>query len=428
MKLFFRNMLAVAAVFLLSATASAQYHEYAQQSGIGIPFFQLAVHRTFSADLKHSHLKITAQFLYDDLTFLRSDTSGYDAEFEILFAVYDEHNQVVASHTTNKKINVKDFENTNSRSLSVTLKDAFDLEPGAYKLLARAVDLNSTKNAQRKVELKIPDYSGKQVAVSDLLFAKDLKTDSLGQLTDIMPTFGNNFNIRSGYFYVYFDLFVKQPPTEAHIEYILTNKKEKKSFDSTIVRQITKRLTPVWIKISRQRFRSNKYTLRVRVNTAAGKLQQEQPLSFFWSIVPRTDEDIDMALKQMSYILESDTLEKYEKSSLKEKQAFFKRFWKERDPDPTTSRNELKNEYFKRVNYANHHFSAMGQDGWRTDRGRILIKFGFPDDIERHPFEMGSRPYEIWRYYALRKVFVFEDVSGFGDYRLVPGYLDEEFN
>jgi len=428
MKLFFRNMIAAAAVFVLSTPAMAQYHEYAQQSGIGIPFFQLAVHRTFSSDLKHSHIKLTAQFLYDDLTFLRSDTSGYDAEFEILFAVYDAQNQVVVSHTINKKLNVKNFESTNSRSRWVILKDAFDLEPGDYKLLARAVDLNSTKSAQRKVDLKIADYAGKQVAISDILFAKDLKQDSLGQLTDIMPTFGNNFNIRSGYFYVYFDLFVQQPPTEATIEYILTTKKEKKSFDSTIVRQITQPLTPVWVKISRERFRFNKYTLQVRVKTAAGELQQEQPLSFFWSIVPRTEQDIDLALKQMSYILDPDTLKKYEKASLSEKQAFFKRFWKERDPDPQTARNELKNEYFKRVNYANRHFSAMGQDGWRTDRGRILIKFGFPDDIERHPFEMGTRPYEIWRYYSLRKVFVFQDVSGFGDYRLVPGYLDEEFN
>ena len=87
----------------------------------------------------------------------------------------------------------------------------------------------------------------------------------------------------------------------------------------------------------------------------------------------------------------------------------------------------MKDEYFRRINYANRNYTAFGQPGWITDRGRILIKFGFPDDVERHPFEMGSQPYEIWRYYALRKTFVFIDPTGFGDYRLHMDSMDEEF-
>ena len=70
----------------------------------------------------------------------------------------------------------------------------------------------------------------------------------------------------------------------------------------------------------------------------------------------------------------------------------------------------------------------MTTEGWRTDRGRIYIKFGPPDDIERYPFEMGTYPFEIWRYYSLRKVFVFVDRTGFGDYYLHPDYYDEEYN
>jgi len=89
--------------------------------------------------------------------------------------------------------------------------------------------------------------------------------------------------------------------------------------------------------------------------------------------------------------------------------------------------NQLKNEYFKRVNFANRNFTAFGTEGWLTDRGRILIKFGYPDDIERHPFDMNSKPYEIWRYYNLRKVFLFVDRTGFGDYRLHPDYIDMEY-
>ena len=79
------------------------------------------------------------------------------------------------------------------------------------------------------------------------------------------------------------------------------------------------------------------------------------------------------------------------------------------------------------MNYANEHFSGLAMDGWLTDRGRIFIKFGPPDDIERHPFELETRPYEIWRYYSLRKVFLFQDYTGFGDYRLHPDYVNVEY-
>jgi hypothetical protein len=84
-------------------------------------------------------------------------------------------------------------------------------------------------------------------------------------------------------------------------------------------------------------------------------------------------------------------------------------------------------EYFSRVNYANREFSSFSDDGWLSDRGRILIKFGMPDDVERHPFEIDRYPFVVWRYYTLRKTFLFSDRTGFGDYRLDPRYQTEEF-
>ena len=57
-------------------------------------------------------------------------------------------------------------------------------------------------------------------------------------------------------------------------------------------------------------------------------------------------------------------------------------------------------------------------EGWRTDMGMIFVRFGSPDNIERHPFEYNVKPYEIWYYYQLNRQFIFVDETGFGDYRL----------
>ena len=142
---------------------------------------------------------------------------------------------------------------------------------------------------------------------------------------------------------------------------------------------------------------------------------------------PQSSEDISLALRQMRYIVPEDSLDKYLEAALKDQKLFFKAYWKQRDPNPNSTVNELMEEYFGRVNKSNKDFSTFENNGWLTDRGRLLIKFGYPDDVERHPFELHTNPYVIWRYYSLRKIFLFTDRTGFGDYQLHPDYFDQEW-
>ena len=67
-----------------------------------------------------------------------------------------------------------------------------------------------------------------------------------------------------------------------------------------------------------------------------------------------------------------------------ERQNFIEQFWLRRDPTPDTEENEFKEEHYRRIAYANEHY-ASGIPGWKTDRGRIYITFGPPDEIESHP-------------------------------------------
>ncbi len=66
-----------------------------------------------------------------------------------------------------------------------------------------------------------------------------------------------------------------------------------------------------------------------------------------------------------------------------EREQFVEQFWLRRDPTPDTEENEFKEEHYRRIAYANEHF-ASGIPGWRTDRGRIYIEYGPPDEIEAH--------------------------------------------
>jgi hypothetical protein len=81
-------------------------------------------------------------------------------------------------------------------------------------------------------------------------------------------------------------------------------------------------------------------------------------------------------------------------------------------------------EYYARIKYADKHYSTPYTPGWKTDMGMVYVIFGLPNNIERHPYEMGTKPYEIWDYYDINRQFVFVDDSGFGDYRLVTPIWD----
>jgi GWxTD domain-containing protein len=78
-----------------------------------------------------------------------------------------------------------------------------------------------------------------------------------------------------------------------------------------------------------------------------------------------------------------------------EREHFIEQFWLRRDPTPGTPSNEMKEEHYRRIAYTNEHF-ATGIPGWKTDRGRVYITYGPPDEIEDHSKD--NPPVQLWRY------------------------------
>ena len=123
-----------------------------------------------------------------------------------------------------------------------------------------------------------------------------------------------------------------------------------------------------------------------------------------------------------------------------ERQQFVEQFWLRRDPTPDTEENEFKEEHYRRIAYANDHY-ASGIPGWKTDRGKIYIKYGAPDEIDSHPSggsyerpieegggETSTFPFEKWRYRFIEGVgtgveIEFVDTTMSGEYHIT---LDPE--
>lgn len=113
-----------------------------------------------------------------------------------------------------------------------------------------------------------------------------------------------------------------------------------------------------------------------------------------------------------------------------ERDEFIERFWQVRDPVPETAVNEFRDEHFKRIREANDKYRES-RPGWMTERGRMYITLGEPQDVMSYPSNQDLFPLEIWYYYNLdiplfpnALQFVFFKRNGVGEYRLFSPAFD----
>jgi GWxTD domain-containing protein len=144
----------------------------------------------------------------------------------------------------------------------------------------------------------------------------------------------------------------------------------------------------------------------------------------------------DWLEKDVVYIITDEERKAFKKLQTdEERERFIEEFWRRRNPDPDSEENSFKEEYYERIAYANEHF-ASGIPGWKTDRGRIWIMYGKPDERDTHPMggpydrtpEEGggsttTYPFETWFYRYIAGVgsgveIEFVDPTGSGEYRI----------
>ncbi len=142
-------------------------------------------------------------------------------------------------------------------------------------------------------------------------------------------------------------------------------------------------------------------------------------------------EEVDKAFKHIDIIATEQERSRYSKiQDLDERRRFLMDFWLRRDPNTTTPINEFQEEIYQRIQYANDRYTTGRTEGWDTDRGHAIIKYGTPTSVEPHLFDRGFAPYEIWQYNNIpgegQAIFVFADLDGFGLFELIHSTVTGE--
>ncbi len=143
-----------------------------------------------------------------------------------------------------------------------------------------------------------------------------------------------------------------------------------------------------------------------------------------------------MGLKQLddvfyaaNYLESPQQTTEYKKiKTIEGKRRFLADFWAAENRKAGPNGFNSWRSFDERFKYADIKFKTAFKRGWLTDRGRVYIDYGRPDEIDRHPSSSSSKPYEVWTYNSIQGgvIFVFVDLTGFNDYELIHSTMQGE--
>ncbi len=381
------------------------------------PKFYQDVLDFYSGKDSTTRVDVYIQIPYTSITFIKTG-SGFSGSYGISLSVYNKDKEkLIAEKTWNGTLNANHFDETVSKNnYSLSLK-SFYLKPGEY-FLRTSVENKEAKNDYTKESMfTVRNLSG-SVAVSDIMLLSK-KFEEKGK-NKIVPNITGNVAAQQNGLPVFYEIYAKQP-AKIKIDYKVLEKKQSVIYSDTLTRMIDSGQTQIFNTIKDSSFNLGLYMLNITIKDSQNSTLASINKAFFsrWSGVPTTVTDLNKAIDELDYIASTSQINHIkEAKTKKEKLKRFIDFWKTEYPSSSTEDNPVFNEYYGRVAYANAHFSHY-IEGWKTDMGMVFILLGPPDNIDRHPFDIDAKPYQVWQYYNLNLSLIFVDETGFGDYRLM---------
>lgn len=419
----------------LSALLSLVYGQL-QTGKSGGPNFFVDAASFASRDSTKGRLEVFLKIAHGELVFVKESASRFRASYEIVYEIRNKANQLIERVFDDRSILLNNYAETVMDSRFHFSRKTFNLPPGQYDLSVTITDRETGYFGQRKMDTPVRLFRDKPIAISDLIFADKIQRDSGNTVVNIVPNVFRSYDSADDSCQVYFEIYNSRFAGMTHetqaapdsevvmVYYRVLDKNQNVVLADSFPSVVREYQTFSFLRLERTRLSYGRYILDVAIQRGKDRASTRSVFDIraanFTNWSTSGQFDLDLAIKQMVHIARSVNLSKILKATKEEKEKFFREFWKKRDPTPDTERNELMEEYYRRVQYANRYFTSGYREGWDTDRGMVYIIMDSPDGVERHPFEVNTKPYEIWYYYEANLKLFFIDNYGFGDYELHP--------
>ena len=384
--------------------------------------------------------------------------------------------QFVASYNTRLEVSANDSVLKTMEWKSIdALNSLADLKPnqmisdvyglllgkGDFKINLEVRDLSGRKTAFNTIKFRVDPPQSDSLRMSDIQVA--LKIDRSQQQNrfvknglSIIPNPSNIYSLNWPVLYYYCEIYNLNNPNPANdVQYnVISNVKD---ISGKIIKKIPAKSKKIGnnsvVEVNKtlvSSLKSGVYNLTIEIINLATEERVEQNKQFYiyraadyvqsesdptekkddlyLIFLTKSEEELDQEFEFATYMTSSDEEDIYEELKLEGKRKFLASFWGLKNKSVGTSAQSFRQEYLNRVMLANQRYSYSGKKGWRTPRGRILLLYGRPDDIEKFYGGPDSKQHENWTYHALEggSYFVFLDISGYGNYQLVHSTVSAE--
>ncbi|MFA7287952.1 MAG: GWxTD domain-containing protein [Melioribacteraceae bacterium] len=416
-------------LFLITVDIINAQVEYSRDSQFlgSAPFFSIDAASYKSSKEGKTRVDFFIQVPYANIQFVKKG-SEFLASYSITLTFYSEDkSRIMFESIWKEKLSSDSFEETNSNNNYNLSYKFFDLTPGKYNLKCTVEDSDSRKSSNRDFPLNVREITD-SLDLSDLLLVTDVIKDSLGE--SIVPNVARMVTNKTSELSVYLEIYSNKNQL-AYIDFTMKDIKNGKNFNQLSPQELNKGINKVIHTFNKTDFSVGDYSIIALLKNSEWKEIKSTEKRFISKIfgVPSGIIDLDKAIDQMLYIASPEQLDDLKDAkNYEEKLNRFLAFWQSKKPNRSSEENPVMYEYYRRIDYATKTFKGLGE-GWRSDMGMIYVTFGPPNNVERHPIDAYSKPYEVWEYYDINRSFVFSDNTGFGNYRLVnpdfsrwPGY------
>lgn len=438
----------ISALILLTAASAFGQNPLSKDSRVGIPPFEVDFASFADTAKGKSRLEVYYKLRNVGFAFVKKE-GEYKAAYDMEISVLGDNGREVASKRTSEDFTVQSYDQTQSLE-SYRLNAAFfSVPPGDYKLKLLLTDNNSNESSTATRKVKVPDFTQGNFALSDVeligafadsaelpLFKKEGRT--------LIPSVSRAFGDPDTLLNFYYEAYTKtKEPKSCQVEYEITQHYHGRWAKKTDSLQLAGPKTAVFGRLSVVQLPPGDYRLKVTLREGKRELaREEEDFRVSWNWEAAILHNFKDVLDLLRYFSREVDLKPLEKAAPDKRLEAWNKFWKERDPTPASKENEAKDEFDRRVRFADAYFGHMGLPGWRSDMGKIYIRYGEPDQVDEdpsglrntNPFQENLGPYttnvtrirqtghatQTWYYFSFRRAFSFEDVTGSGSWVLRP--------
>ncbi len=380
-----------------------------------VPEFQLTLFNTAAEFDDLSRLNVKVKFYNDALQFIRGKDEKFRADFQVTITLLDQDSSEVDQTSWKAHVSADSYEATQSKRIFHSNIGFIEAPPGNYRYRVGLTDLETRRTGYRIGTVKLRDFSGDRLMISDVWFVDStLTTESVANgLVEPLPETREVLAL----FEVY------HTPDTVEIRYEIVDQEDKPLvWRAERLPTEGDRLRHA-IALSKEVIAQQPKALRIAVYSDTDSTAYVQPLVAEEEQAVPMFTDMRDAILKLEYIADDDLIKKMLEADEEKQLEMFRAFWKPRDPTPETDENEYLEEYYSRINRANKLFRNQGGQGWKSDMGHVYVMLGPPDDVQVYRSRQNlynpsftQSTTLVWTYYELRRRVIFN--NRFGEYRI----------